>query len=65
MGVCFSFGGGLLVVCLSFVLFVALSICSMIEVIFLLASLRVCRSVLKISLSVVFSVFSQWICGHS
>ena len=29
------------------------------------ASLRVWRSVLKISLSVVFSVFSQWNCGHS
>ena len=54
---CFLFDGGLLGL-LGFVLFVALSICSMIEMIFSLASLRVWKSVLKISLSVVFSVFS-------
>ena len=50
---------------LGFVLFVTLSICSMIEMIFLLASLKIWRPVLKISPSVVFGVFSTRICGHS
>ena len=41
------------------------SISSMIVAIFLLASLRVSRCVLKISFTVIFRVFSLWICGHS